>query len=87
MSCRGKCHDSGVVERLFDLRKRKNVRRRSCCSRDEARQNASDYIEMFRSPIRKYQKTGMLSAMHQRQEPGKKPTFELRSGRLLMRPS
>ena len=61
MSRRGNCHDNAVVESLFNLLYRERVRRRTCRSRDEARQAVSDYIEMLYSPIRKHVRNGMLS--------------------------
>ena len=40
---------------------RERVRRRTYRSRDEARQDVFDYIEMFYNPIRKHVRNGMLS--------------------------
>lgn len=61
MSRRGNCHDNAVVESFFNLLKRERIRRRSYRSRDEARQDVFDYIEMFYNPIRKHVRNGMLS--------------------------
>ena len=61
MSRRGNCHDNAVVESFFNLLKRERVRRRTYRSRDEARQDVFDYIEMFYNPIRKHVRNGMLS--------------------------
>lgn len=47
MSRRGNCHDSVVAERFFKLLKRERIRPRIYATRDEARQDIFDYIEMF----------------------------------------
>ena len=59
MSRRGNCHDKAVVESFFNLLKRERIRRRTCRSRDEARQDVFDYIEMFYNPIRKHVRNGI----------------------------
>jgi len=48
---------------LFEsnLLKRERIRRRTYRSRDEARQDVFDYIEMFYNPIRKHVRNGILS--------------------------
>lgn len=61
MSRRGNCHDNAVAESFFNLLKRERIRRRVYRSRDEARQDVFDYIEMFYNPKRKHAKNGMLS--------------------------
>lgn len=61
MSRRGNCHDNAVVESFFNLLKRECIRRRAYRSRDEARQDVFDYIDMFYNPIRKHVRNGMLS--------------------------
>ena len=61
MSRRGNCHDSAVAESFFQLLKRERIRRRSYPTRDAARQDVSEYIEMFYNPKRKRTKNGMLS--------------------------
>ena len=60
MSRRGICHDNAVVESVFNLLKRKRIRRRTYHSREGARQDVFDYIEMFYNPIRKHVSNGML---------------------------
>lgn len=50
-----------MVESFFNLLKRERIRRRTYRSRDEARQDVFDYIEMFYHPIRKHVRNGMLS--------------------------
>ena len=61
MSRRGNCHDNAVVASFFNLLKREYIRGRTYRSRDEARQDVFDYIEMFYNPIRKHVRNGMLS--------------------------
>jgi len=61
MSRRGNCHDNAVAESFFNLLKRERIRRRSYKTREQARQDVFDYIEMFYNPKRKHAKNGMLS--------------------------
>jgi len=61
MRRRGNCNDNAVVESFFSLLKRERIRRRTYKTRDEARQDVFDYIEMFYNPIRKHVRGGMLS--------------------------
>ena len=61
MSRRGNCHDNAVAESFFNLLKRERIRRRTYRSRQEARRDVFDYIEMFYNPKRKHTRNGMLS--------------------------
>ncbi|MCA3657814.1 MAG: IS3 family transposase [Methylobacterium sp.] len=61
MSRRGSCHDNTVAESFFNLLKRERVRRKVYRTRDEARADVFDDIEMFYNPIRKHARNGMLS--------------------------
>lgn len=61
MSRRGNCHDNAVAKSLFNLLKRERIRRSVYRSRDEARQDVFDYIEMLYNPKRKHVRNGMLS--------------------------
>jgi putative transposase len=61
MSRRENCHDNAVAESFFQLLKRERIRRRTYLTRDAARQNVFDYIEMFYNPTRKHTNNGMLS--------------------------
>ena len=61
MSRRGNCHDNAVAESFFSLLKRERIRRRTYRTRDEARSDVFDYIEMFYNPKRKHTNNGMLS--------------------------
>lgn len=61
MSRRGNCHDNAVAESFFQLLKRERVKRRTYATRDQARRDIFDYIEMFYNPIRKHTNNGLLS--------------------------
>ncbi|WP_411958308.1 IS3 family transposase [Paracoccus homiensis] len=61
MSRRGNCHDNAVAESFFNLLKRERIRRRTYRTREDARQDVFDYIEMFYNPKRKHARNGMLS--------------------------
>ena len=50
-----------MAESFFNLLKRERIRRKVYRSRDEARQDVFDYIEMFYNPKRKHVRNGMLS--------------------------
>ncbi|WP_261936359.1 IS3 family transposase [Sphingomonas bisphenolicum] len=69
MSRRGNCHDNAVAESFFSSLKRERIRRRTYKTREEARQDVFDYIEMFYNPVRKHARNGMLSpAQFERQQ-------------------
>jgi len=61
MSRRGNCHDNAVAESFFQLLKRERIRRQTYPTREAARQDVFDYIEMFYNPKRKHTNNGMLS--------------------------
>ncbi len=61
MSRRGNCHDNAVAESFFQLLKRERIRRRTYPTRDNARQDVFEYIELFYNPKRKHTNNGMLS--------------------------
>ncbi len=61
MSRRGNRHDNAVAEGFFNLLKRERIRRRTYPSREDARRDVFDYIEMFYNPKRKHVRNGMLS--------------------------
>jgi putative transposase len=50
-----------VVESFFQLLKRERIRRRTYLTREAARQDVFDHIEMFYNPKRKHTNNGMLS--------------------------
>lgn len=61
MSRRGNCYDNAVAESFFQLLKRERVRRKTYTTREEARQDVFEYIEMFYNPIRKHTNNGLKS--------------------------
>ncbi len=61
MSRRGNCHDNAVAESFFQLLKREKVRRRKYRTREDARRDVFEYIELFYNPKRKHTNNGMLS--------------------------
>jgi putative transposase len=61
MSRRGNCNDNAVAESFFQLLKRERVRRKVYATRDEARQDIFDYIEMFYNPKRRHSFNQRLS--------------------------
>ena len=69
MSRRGNCHDNAVAESFFNLLKRERIRRRTYKTREDAKSDVFDYIEMFYNPRRKHARNGMLSpAAFERQQ-------------------
>ncbi|ARW16896.1 putative transposase for insertion sequence element IS1353 [Komagataeibacter europaeus] len=68
MSHRGNCHDNAVAESFFSSLKRERVRRRTYKTRQEARQDVFDYIEMFYNPVRKQVRNRMLSPVQFEQQ-------------------
>ena len=61
MSRRGNCYDNAVAESFFQLLKRVKIRRKTYATRDDARRDVFEYIEMFYNPIRKHTNNGLLS--------------------------
>jgi putative transposase len=61
MSRRGNCHDNAVAESFFQLLKRERIKRRTYMTRDQARSDVFDYIEMFYNPVRRHNSNGGLS--------------------------
>ncbi len=47
MSRRSSCHDNAVAESFFQLLKRETIKRKSYTTREEARMDIFEYIEMF----------------------------------------
>jgi len=47
MSRRGNCHDNAVAEKFFQLLKRERIKKKIYGTREEARSDIFDYIEMF----------------------------------------
>ena len=61
MSGTGNCYDNAVVESFFGLLKRERVNRRYYSTRDEARQDVFDYIEVFYNRKRRHGYLGNIS--------------------------
>jgi len=61
MSRRGNCHDNAVAESFFQLLKRERIKRKTYPTREAARQDIFDYIEMFYNPVRKHGYNGNVS--------------------------
>lgn len=64
MSRRGNCHDNAVAESFFQLLKRERIRRKTYTTREEARQDVFDYIEMFYNPKRRHSNNDRLSPVN-----------------------
>ncbi len=61
MSRRGNCWDNAVAESFFSSLKKERVRRRIYRTRDDARADLFDYIEMFYNPRRRHSHIGGVS--------------------------
>lgn len=61
MSRRGNCHDNAVAESFFQLLKRERIKRKIYSSREEARRDVFDYIEMFYNPKRRHSHANGMS--------------------------
>lgn len=61
MSRRGNCHDNAVAESFFQLLKRERIKRKTYGTRDEARSDVFDYIEMFYNPKRRHGSNNQVS--------------------------
>ncbi|MBN8504604.1 MAG: IS3 family transposase, partial [Burkholderiales bacterium] len=72
MSRRGNCHDNAVAESFFQLLKRERVRRQIYATREDAKSDVFNYIEMFYNPTRRHSNNDGLSpaAFEQRHSQG-----------------
>jgi putative transposase len=61
MSRRGNCHDNAVAESFFQLLKRERIRRQIYPTRQDARADIFNYIEMFYNPKRRHNTSGGVS--------------------------
>ena len=61
MSRRGNCHDNAVAESFFSALKKERIKRRIYPSRESARSDVFDYIEMFYNPVRRHGSADGLS--------------------------
>lgn len=72
MSRRGNCHDNAVAESFFQLLKRERIKRRIYPTRDEARTDVFDYIEMFYNTRRRHgYNDGLSPVQYERQTTGR----------------
>ena len=60
MSRRGNCHDNAVAESFFQLLKRERIKRQLYSTRDDARGDVIDYIELFDNTRRRHGFNEML---------------------------
>jgi putative transposase len=63
MSRRRNCHNHAVAESLFQLLKWERIRGHTYTTRNAARQDLFDCIEMFYTPKRKHSNNSMLSSL------------------------
>ncbi|MBE1255535.1 IS3 family transposase [Enterobacter cloacae] len=61
MSRRGNCHDNAVAESFFQLLKRERIKNRIYGTREEARSDIFDYIEMFYNSKRRHGSSNQMS--------------------------
>jgi len=61
MSRRGNCYDNAVAESFFSSLKKERIRRRIYRTRDEARSDVFDYMEVFYNRNRRHSHLGQLS--------------------------
>jgi putative transposase len=61
MSRRGNCFDNAVAESFFSSLKKERIRRRIYRTREEARADVFDYIEVFYNRVRRHSHLGQVS--------------------------
>lgn len=61
MSRRGNCYDNAVAESFFSSLKKERIRRRIYRTREEARSDVFDYMEVFYNRSRRHSHLGQLS--------------------------
>ncbi|HIH9016584.1 MULTISPECIES: IS3 family transposase [Enterobacteriaceae] len=61
MSRRGNCHDNAVAESFFQLLKRERIKKKIYATREEARSDIFDYIEMFYNSKRRHGSSDQMS--------------------------
>lgn len=64
MSRRGNCHDNAVAESFFQLLKRERIKKRVYSTREDARTDIFNYIEMFYNVKRKHGSNNLLSPVN-----------------------
>lgn len=68
MSRRGNCHDNAVAESFFSLLKTERVKRKIYKTRNEARADIFNYIELFYNPVRRHGNNNGLAPMQFEQQ-------------------
>jgi len=63
MSRRGNCWDNSVVESFFSNLKRERIRNKIYNTREEAKKDIFNYIELFYNPKRRHGHLGKISPM------------------------
>jgi transposase InsO family protein len=63
MSRRGNCHDNAVAESFFQLLRRERIKRKIYSTREDARSDVFDYIEMFYNAKRRHGFNNQLSTV------------------------
>ena len=61
MSRRGNCHDNAVAESFFATFKKRVTKRKIYSTREEAKREIFNFIEMFYNPIKRHSHTGGVS--------------------------
>ena len=61
MSRRGNCHDNAVAESFFATFKKRVIRKKIYSTRDEAKADIFNFIEMFYNPQKRHSHTGGVS--------------------------
>jgi putative transposase len=61
MSRRGNCHDNAVAESFFQLLKRERIKKNIYGTREEARSDILDYIEIFYNSKRRHGSSDQMS--------------------------
>ncbi|RXJ65703.1 hypothetical protein CS022_24720 [Veronia nyctiphanis] len=61
MSRKGNCHDNAVAESFFQLLKRERIKRKTYSTREEARVDIFEYIEMFYNVKRRHSSNDQMS--------------------------
>ena len=61
MSRRGNCHDNAVAESFFATFKKRVTKKKIYATRDQAKSEIFNFIEMFYNPIKRHSHTGGIS--------------------------
>ena len=61
MSRRGNCHDNAVAEIFFETLKKRVTKRKICATREEAKREIFNFIEMFYNPVKRHSHTDGVS--------------------------